>query len=607
MGLNQVIILARNFLIEACEALNIKMDDIPLIFRPIPECKFLGLPIPYMINKNNEFTINTTFLDILIKSGKYTVLRGIMYIYARLIYLRKKDYNLDIFDNEVISDAVAFSLSMLLIKGEPVPADIIPNNFIPLKVLFSDKIVSKIIPIVKEVWNLDCSLNREFNVIAPQKDSYILRIKNMKSVVGQMSICENVIKEPVISNGEKGSQKNPFDTIYEARDYILKKEKEAYKKDSFLNKISQEQYFFDPSIERFKVAWARPYVTFYENDFPNNAYIVNQLFSGRFSLKPNLYGRKFLYRGQSQYYSPSYPSLFRDYTKNYFLDDLIWDQEMMLMIKSHPLVRLLDKGVEIKHDIFRFEINYGGLCQHYYNKTTYMDITSDMDAAMFFATSNYNSKKDIYEPAINTQKPGVLYYYELCMPLAFQKRKDFALSTIGKQVFMRSGSQHGFLLDMKRDLDFNTIPYVHKVFFKQNDAITQKIFDKSKGGKKFFPSDILEMAWKEKIRQNLKEKKVSYKTVKYNVSQNKGETFESIENRLQKKGITVDRSYIPSFTPEQIETYYKEVRENNFWEDFCHDIYFYGADGDLYKEGLLNLPNRKEYQWAFRQVKKNKE
>lgn len=77
------------------------------------------------------------------------------------------------------------------------------------------------------------------------------------------------------------------------------------------------------------------------------------------------------------------------------------------------------------------------------------------------------------------------------------------------KIFMRSGSQHGFLLNMERGLDFNTIPYVHKVFFKQDDDITRKIFESSESGKKFFPSDILEMAWKEKMRQNLKERRIS--------------------------------------------------------------------------------------------------
>ena len=61
---------------------------------------------------------------------------------------------------------------------------------------------------------------------------------------------------------------------------------------------------------------------------PAEGFIVNQLASRRFSIKPNLYGHKFLFRGQSKYYDKCYPNLFRDEKKTNFLDDLIWSQEL---------------------------------------------------------------------------------------------------------------------------------------------------------------------------------------------------------------------------------------------------------------------------------------
>ena len=47
-------------------------------------------------------------------------------------------------------------------------------------------------------------------------------------------------------------------------------------------------------------------------------------------------------------------------------------QEMMLLMLSHPMVQLLDMGVEINGELMRFEMNLFGLTQHYYNKTRFL-------------------------------------------------------------------------------------------------------------------------------------------------------------------------------------------------------------------------------------------
>ena len=93
--------------------------------------------------------------------------------------------------------------------------------------------------------------------------------------------------------------------------------------------------------------------------------------------------------------------------------------EMQLLIKSHPLVKLLSNGVDILHKNFSFFINYGGLAQHYYNKTRFLDLTSDMEAMKFFATTNYNWNNDEYTPVLDTNELGIIYCYELQMPDAF--------------------------------------------------------------------------------------------------------------------------------------------------------------------------------------------
>lgn len=69
--------------------------------------------------------------------------------------------------------------------------------------------------------------------------------------------------------------------------------------------------------------------------------------------------------------------------ENYFLDFLIFSQELELLIKSHPIVKMLEQGFEIKHDLFRIRMPYSGLAQHYYNKSMFLDFTSDIDVMKF--------------------------------------------------------------------------------------------------------------------------------------------------------------------------------------------------------------------------------
>lgn len=161
-----------------------------------------------------------------------------------------------------------------------------------------------------------------------------------------------------------------------------------------------------------------------------------------FCLKPNLYKHKFLYRGQSDYYEgkPCVLNMFRDKThneENYFLDFLIFSQELELLIKSHPIVKMLEQGFEIKHDLFRIMMHYPGLAQHYYNKSMFLDFTSDIDVMKFFATTDYDYKNDEYYPNEDLKKIGVIYYYELKFPEAFQQHNGYALKNIGKQVFFK--------------------------------------------------------------------------------------------------------------------------------------------------------------------------
>ena len=49
----------------------------------------------------------------------------------------------------------------------------------------------------------------------------------------------------------------------------------------------------------------------YFNNAPSESFVMSRLASGRYSLKPNLRERKYLFRGETEFHSPCTPSLFR--------------------------------------------------------------------------------------------------------------------------------------------------------------------------------------------------------------------------------------------------------------------------------------------------------
>lgn len=333
------------------------------------------------------------------------------------------------------------------------------------------------------------------------------------------------------------------------------------------------------------------------DDAPNNSFVVNQLVThNKFVLKPSLAHNKFLYRGQAEFFPKCLPSLFRNEEKDYFVDDMIQKNEMECLLKTHPLVRLFEQGFELFHDQFRFKINYEGLAQHYYNNTAYLDLTSDMEVAKFFAVTTFNMSKDCYEKYAGN-KLGVLYYFDLkADSLRYSPQHSYIVDNIGKQPFMRSGNQSGYLVHMNNGDDFNTYPDVRYVFFRHDSTITDRIFAQYDNGNKIMPDEILRRHWYARMSDDKAKKIVSTDAVKLNFENNAHESHNKIRKALQQKGFKI-KSYHPRFTDEELDVYYQTAPE--FWEDFCSNVYFYSPEGALMKEHLRNLPNDPRYKWAF--------
>lgn len=390
-----------------------------------------------------------------------------------------------------------------------------------------------------------------------------------------------------------------FENIDEAIAYVLDLEKKALAADSNRQKPIEVRTAPNLSLPPMPVdTLSYPYSSWF-NGASDDKFIMTRLLSGRFSLKPNLTSRKFLFRGETEFHNPCKPSVFRNTGQHRFTAENVRGQELKILMMSHPLVELLDTGVELCGKEYQFEMNLYGLTQHYYNKTSLFDLTSDPNVAAFFATTEYNDKTDTYTPITDdNHAPGVLYYYYLDIKEDFGKSVgpvDSRLSTIGLQVFPRSGRQKGFLYNLTPKENFNDVVRLQAVFFKHKADISTRICAEFENGKTLFPDDILERHWKREYKDS---NVISNRTVLMNKIDNPYMTLGQVEAEVRSLGFDI-KDYRPVFNVDELDSYYDAVHTKGFWTDFCEQIYIPGDTSGAMMNDLVNLPNNPKYHWAF--------
>ena len=340
-------------------------------------------------------------------------------------------------------------------------------------------------------------------------------------------------------------------------------------------------------------------LTAWFNNEPDDKFVMTRLFSGRYSLKPNLRNRKYLFRGESEFHNPCKPNMCRDLKQHRFTAELVRGQELRLLMMSHPLVELLDTGVELCGETYRFEMNLFGLTQHYYNKTSFLDLTSDPQVAAFFATTKYDWETDTYSPITDEcHEPRVLYYYSLDINEDFGKPAGTLkspLSTIGLQVFPRSGRQKGFLYDLRTDENFNDVVRLNAVRFKHKADIATRICDGFDNGAKLFPDDLLMQHWRRTYKDS---NVISKRTVLMNKLDNPQMTMAEVDAEVRSLGFEI-QDYRPAFTADELNDYYKAVQHQGLWTEFCSQIHIPGDKNGKMMSELVNLPSNPKYRWAF--------
>lgn len=509
-------------------------------------------------------------------------------------------------------DSCDFALALEIIKG--LPQINIPISENAIKAIGYNPIDrDAAIRMLRDEFGIDCKTVQAFDQVNKEKITIVTLTDDGRQRLGTElnKLYEESISLPLpeIEEWQLGSRNNPFPNIDDAAAYVLHIEKERLASDPYRQALRKEQYYYDGERGYFRISWASPHVCYYPFEGASSSdFVVNQLSQRpghhdempRFSIKPTLANNKFLFRGQSQDYGKCVPSMFRteeNVAKHQYVEDVIQINELEVLLRQHPLVRLFEQGFYLLHEFFRFKVDYIGLSQHYYNRTPKLDLTSDMDVAKFFAVTWFNMDKDRYERYTGNEL-GVLYYYDLA-PDAFTYRKgrDYFVETIGKQPFMRSGNQSGFLIHLGEKMDFNTLPEVRYVYFRHDSAITDRIFAESGNGDKYMPQEMLRTHWYKRMSNEKTRKEISTEAVKLNYKNNPGMTHSNILKELRSKGFHISKKNTPYFTEEELNLYYMGALD--FWTEFCSNIHIYSPEGALLHKHLMNLPYDSRYRWAF--------
>lgn len=219
--------------------------------------------------------------------------------------------------------------------------------------------------------------------------------------------------------------------------------------------------------------------------------------------------RNSYYRGENQIYLKSQPTIYRS------LDKLQTEEEKRVY-KFVAKMRVAEFGIFLcRMGIVQFWMqNYGTvlfepLAQHYGLETEWLDITSDFDVALFFATCGWDNVKKAWYPLTKEQTEknhntqyGVIFHipqWQVSMTnmqagLEWEGKEKCLLNQIlpiGYQPFMRCHSQHAYGIHMEKPFPLQEDYTFEKLHFRHSERLSREVFERMDGGKKIYPQEGL--------------------------------------------------------------------------------------------------------------------
>lgn len=244
--------------------------------------------------------------------------------------------------------------------------------------------------------------------------------------------------------------------------------------------------------------------------------------------------RKNFYRGESQIYEKSEPSLLRTLKRYKSLQE----KELYRLIadmRVYEFSFLLQKFDHVKAWKKYSDVLYDTLAQHYGLETGWLDITSDFNVALFFANCYYRDGKwhplkdsdteideqhkygmifhcpswqmsmrmieeiqNQYSPitskVIEKDENGNPVQYEVLKHPIFRAKPQNIALPIGFQPFMRCSMQNGYGIYMRESTPLQQDVAFEKLRFRHSEKLANWIFEKMQGGELIYPHEGLTQA-----------------------------------------------------------------------------------------------------------------
>lgn len=201
--------------------------------------------------------------------------------------------------------------------------------------------------------------------------------------------------------------------------------------------------------------------------------------AGNLHLVSGVEFQPFFYRGQSEEKLPCVPALGRIESLEDRLLALCRGVAFEEVLEVHPFVKKAQQA--------GIHVDIEGLVQHYGLPTDMLDITGSFAVACFFATSRWDTKSGCYLPVGDDAPQGVIYRVTAC---TMTERQSDAFHLLGWQPLPRPEQQRAYAIRMKSGQDFVSDQFAtERAYFKQNFAISHRIWKEFDEGRALFPDD----------------------------------------------------------------------------------------------------------------------
>lgn len=326
-----------------------------------------------------------------------------------------------------------------------------------------------------------------------------------------------------------------------------------------------------------------------------NKFPVIRLASGKYSIKPNITQQNFLYRGESSYYPESKSKFGREWTHaKGILANVQVDELYCALRTTHPLYQLLAKGVEVSdNEVIRIE-NPIAIATVYGMTTSQHHLSSDLDVALFYATTDYNPADGTYAQHqitdVDVTKVGCIFLFNIALPMG----QIPMLTTAGYLPFSRMKEQKTFLFNLGRDIDFTTVPLNRKLYFRHSEESDKKYSQLFNSGEGLNPNDEISAI----VKRILGSKNISERAFKANLRNNPSEQESKNFKELTEIGISITSDEF-AFTSDDLVAYYQRIN-NGFWTEFCSCLDFSTfKNPEEVMAVFTDLPNNPNYQKYF--------